>query len=374
MKKNFAQFKHMELPDEAGNALVAAGIKLTEMYAGNKENKNLTFAEREDYEQANKTFTESFIKYCVESSGVAKYTGLDILKNPMVSRDEGFRRKFNAVIAQVMTPVAPAVVSQEFMDISEVKQIGWGETGRFIVKSNDLFLVNDIAEGVQTGGLQRLYNNEFTVNPTPKQIRFDIPWYEVAAGNLDFGEWSFKVGASFGGYINANIIYTFTTQITTYVSAASPYVAVGFSDANFITIAQRVSTANANAEVYCMGSLLTVGKVLPSTTGLQYGLGEQWTKQGYLDKYKGVRILPMSPAQVPGTVNTSALMIVPDGQLYFIGMGTYKPIKVVFEGENVVVESIPTETPDKTGGMAVTFRMGISSIVGSRFGAITSVS
>jgi len=185
--------------------------------------------------------------------------------------------------------------------------------------------------------------------------------------------WSYKVGVSFGGYLNALIIKAFTDTITSACVASSPYVASGFSDSNFITIAQRVSTANDNAEVYAMGSLETIGKIFPSTTGLQYGLGQELAKQGFLDRYKGVRVMPINPAQVPGTVNTTANLIVPTGSVYMIGMGSYKPIKVVFEGQNVTVETVPTETPDKTGGMALTMRLGVSAVVGSRFGAIINI-
>lgn len=172
--KTFAQFKHMELPDAAGNAVIEAGIETTRLYSGTLE-KGYSTSDKETYEAKNHEYVETLVKYCVELAGY-KFTGLDMLKNPMVYGDAEFRRRFNAVVAQVMTPVAPAVVSQQFMDISEVKQVGWGDTARFIVDSNDLFLVNDIAEGVQLGGLQRLYKDEFTVNASPKQIRFDIPW------------------------------------------------------------------------------------------------------------------------------------------------------------------------------------------------------
>jgi hypothetical protein len=169
------------------------------------------------------------------------------------------------------------------------------------------------------------------------------------------------------------IIKTFSDVVTAYGVAASPYVASGFSDANWNAIAQRVSSANNGSEVFAMGSLTTLGKVLPTGT-LQYELGKEWSSRGFLDMYHGVRLALINPAMVPGTINSSALMIVPDGSIYFIGMGAYKPVKVVFEGENVVVETIPTQTSDKVAGMIITMRVGIAAVVGSRFGAITGIS
>lgn len=183
-------------------------------------------------------------------------------------------------------------------------------------------------------------------------------------------EWAYKLGLSFGGYIQKLIVDTFTAVINDYETNSSPYWANGFSDANFLNVAQKVQAANGNADVYCMGTLTALGNVFPSTVGLQYGLGEELAKDGKLDKYKGVKLLEIEQAMIPGTVNTTATLMIPNNFLYFIAMGQYKPIKVVFEGENVTIESVATQTPDKTGGLTVTMRIGVSSVVGSRFGAI----
>jgi len=366
MSKVFSQFRYSGLVDDVANKIIKGGIELTKKYAELKGKTN------EEYNSDNHKFVEALSEYCVKSAGFA-WNGLETLKNPQVTNSVAFKEKFNAIVAQIITPVAPAVISQRYMDLAEVKQIGWGETARFIVKSNELFQVNDIAEGVQFGGLQRLYNDEITVNPTPKQIRFDIPWYQVAAGIFDMGEWAYKIGLSFGGYIQKNIVDAFTGVITSMTAASSPYVANGFTDSNFLTIAQRVQTANANAEVYCMGTVNALGTVFPSTVGLQYGLGEQIAEEGFLQRYKGVRLMPIEQAQVPGTINTTATLMIPNNVLYFVAMGQYKPIKVVFEGENVTVETVPTQTPDKTAGLAITMRFGVASVVGSKFGAITGI-
>jgi hypothetical protein len=315
---------------------------------------------------------ESLMKHCVDNSlGHYAWNGIDTIKNSMVNQDVGFRSTFNAVISQIMTPVAPAVVSATYMEIAEIQQVGYGETGRFIVNPNDTFLVQDIAEGVQFGGLQRLYKNEVVVNPQPKQIRYDMDWYQVASGIFDFGEWAYKVGISFAGYINAVVIQAFTAVINDLFVASSPYVAAGWSDVQYITIGQRVKAANANKDILVFGTLIALGSVIPNQLGLQYGLGEEWSKVGYLDSYKGFKLMEIDQALVPGTVNTTANLIVPNDIIYFMAVDGYRPIKVVFEGANVTVETVPTETPDKTGGLAITMRMGTTVAVGSKFGALT---
>jgi hypothetical protein len=383
MNKIFSSMK-CNTTDPTVKKFVEAGLSLTERYTSKRVNEpnykskatarvlNFSAPNADQYKEDNKTFMESLMKHCVDNSlGHYAWNGIDTIKNSMVNQDVGFRSTFNAVISQIMTPVAPAVVSATYMEIAEIQQVGYGETGRFIVNPNDTFLVQDIAEGVQFGGLQRLYKNEVVVNPQPKQIRYDMDWYQVASGIFDFGEWAYKVGISFAGYINAVVIQAFTAVINDLFVASSPYVAAGWSDLQYITIGQTVKAANANKDILVFGTLIALGSVIPNQVGLQYGLGEEWSKVGYLDSYKGFKLMEIDQALVPGTVNTTANLIVPNDVLYFIAVDGYRPIKVVFEGANVTVETVPTETPDKTGGLAITMRMGTTVAVGSKFGALT---
>lgn len=171
--KTFSKFQYAKLLDDTANQIVEAGIQLTKEFA------ELKGKSTEEYVAHKESFTESFMEYCTKKAGYV-FNSLDTIKNPQIVKDDTFKKTFNAVIAQIITPVAPAVVSNRYMELADVIQIGFGDTGRFPIRSNDLFYVSDVAEGVQFGGLQRLYNDEITVNPTPKQIRYDIPWLTVS--------------------------------------------------------------------------------------------------------------------------------------------------------------------------------------------------
>jgi hypothetical protein len=366
MVKNFSLYQTNKLADKTADTAVQAGIELVKRFA------SLNGKVDDAYVGDNKTFMEGICKYAAEKAGY-EWTGVELLNNPMVIKNRMFQDTYNAVVAQIITPVTPAVVSNQYTEMADVKQIGFGDTARFIVKSNDLFYVSDVAEGVLMGGLQRLYNDEITVNPVPKEIRYDMPFYQVASGVFDFGEWAYKIGLSFAAYIQKLVVNSLTSVIASGVAASSPYFASGYSDDNFTNISRRVKVANNNADVYALGSLLVLGKVIPTTVGLQYGLGEEVAKKGYLDAYKGVRLMELDQAFVPRTVNTTATFLMPDNVLYFLAMGANRPIKVVFEGQNVVVETVATETADKTMGMNIQMRIGISAVVGSKFGAITDI-
>jgi hypothetical protein len=374
--KHFAKLTGLRMEAKA-EALVNAWISLTEKYTAKKvqsyvpdhearKHFSLSSDNLSEYEKDSAEFNELFMKYCVEGT-VFEWTDLDMVKNPQV-RNRDFMDRFFAVVSQVMTPVIPAVVSTAIMNLAEVKDIALGDTAQFIVKSNELFQVNEFGEGIHMGATQRLYNEEVVVNPTLKEITVDVDWYWVATGKMDFGEWAYKVGVSFGAYINKLIYSTMVSSITDIPAA---YKANSFSDANFLNISQRVEAANAGAKCYVYGTKTALGSILPSNSYMQVLLGEEWSKVGYIAQYKSVPVMEIDQILVPGTVNGAATFGIDNTYLWFMPMGGYKPVKLVFEGAAWTTQDDSTKTSDKTQNLVIQRRMGVKLIVGSRYGSIT---
>ena len=323
---------------------------------------------------------EAIVKYALEGTRFeAKFEqeGLACMKNPQITKNETVRSNFEAVIAEVINAIAPSVTSADYSRfLAEVRQIGWGDTGRFIIRSNELFKVNEIAEGVNRGVLQPIFDNEVTVNPSPIEIATAIDWYAVAAGVFDWGDFGLRAGRSFEAYIFLKVIAAMTsvTDMTSVGSGqVSGYLANGYTPANWTALVQKVSAANGGAPVYAIGALGALMKVNNNgngALGLQYYVGEDYLSKGYLDKFLGARMIPVDPALVPTTINTTADLAVPDDKIYLVAADAYKPVKIVFEGTSMTVERIPEETTDKRYGIRIQMRVGISAIVGSKFGCI----
>lgn len=364
MTMKFSAFNHNSLLNEDMDTVVNAGIELSQMCADGGRKK---FA---DYDEKNAMLNEKIVKVCVQGTPY-KFSGVDMVKNPSVTNDSGFVSRFAAIVGAIITPVTPAVVSDKFEGLAETRQVGFGDNAVFPVKSNQLFVVNEIAEGTQMGGLQRFYNNEFSVLAKPVQIRYDMPWYQVASGLFDWGEWSIKIGQSFAAYINMKIIKTYME----YIDGTSPaiYKVNGFSDANWIALSQKVSAVNGGSGVVAMGDLASVGTILPDTVGLQVGLGPDYAEVGHLNKYKGVRVEVIDPTIVPGTENTEPVIAIPTETIFMLPEDGYRPVKIVIEGNTVQVEAEPTKTADKVMGLTVTMRVGMGMVLGNRFGVITGV-
>lgn len=296
--------------------------------------------------------------------------GLEIMKDPRVQKNNDVLENYNVIIAEVINSVLPMVASKDFSQyFAEIRQIGWGDTARFIIKSNELYKVNEIAEGVNRGVLQPIYNNEVTVNTKVTDVAASIDFYELASGVFDVGDFGIKYAKSFEAYIFLKIVAGMTSA-TSELGAA--YSASGFNTQNWTQLMQRVSAANGGAPVYAIGTLGALNQIYPAAVGLQYGLGEQMAEKGYLDKYLGARLIPVDQIFTPdGAVNTTGAFALPDDVIYFVAADAYKPVKVIFEGNSSIVERDPDYTPDRTYRIRIQEHVGVATIVGSKFGTLT---
>ena len=341
------------------NNIIDTAIKLTkESYEG-ISNPNRT--------EEVKVLNAAICKYALQGT---RYETLEnaSLKNPQINKDPIVRSNFDAIVAEIINASAPAVASADYSKfLAEVTQVGWGETARFLVKSNDLFRVNEIAEGVTRGILQPIYNDEITVNCGKIQIATAIDWYQVAAGSFDWGDLGYKISKSFEGYIFLKVVAAMTSAASQLGAAytAGPT----FTDAAWINLIQRVGAANGgDVAVYGIGTLAALNKIVPSVPGFQYGLGKEIADKGFLDKYLGAKLIPVDQAIVPGTLNTTADFAVPNDKIYVIAAAKDKPAKIVFEGGSIVIENIPEETTDYKYGISISMRIGTAALVGSKFG------
>lgn len=159
-------FNYTKSADTAFNSLVDCTLDLARScYAGNKP---------ADYVNKNRELLEAMGKKAVEGTRYEadfEAEGLALYNKPMVKNNSTVRDNFNAVIAQVVNAIVPEVTNDTFSRfIAEVHQVGYGDTARFIIESNDLFKVNSKAEGVRKGVDQPMFDDEITVNARPLTI------------------------------------------------------------------------------------------------------------------------------------------------------------------------------------------------------------
>lgn len=356
-------FNYTKSNDETFNTLVDCTLELARAtYEGNKP---------ADYAEKNASLIDAMSKKAVEGTRYEaefEAKGRGIFRNPNVRNNSTVRDNFNAVIAQVVTAIVPEVVNDTFSRfIAEVHQTGWGETARFIIESNDLFKVNSKAEGVRKGIDQPMFNEEVTVNAKALTIDAAIDFYPWAAGVFDMGNFALKIGRSFMAYIFLKAVKGMT-QATTNFGAA--YTANGVTPQLWGTLREKVSAANGGMPVVAIGTAVALSNASLSGN-YQVQIGEEMNKVGYLDQYLGTPLIALSNVLVPGTTNGLATLALPDNRIYMIPAAGDRPVKIVFEGDEVSVQYDPEHTADSRYGITVTLRAGVSVICGSKYGTIT---
>ena len=116
MKTNF---NYKKFADENKNLLVDSFVSLANKYMEGKSNT-------QEYIDANKQFNEDFMKECVSAIPNTEFTSLEMIKEPMIHNDIFMQHRFNTILAQMITPVVPQVISGGFENLYDVSQVGWG--------------------------------------------------------------------------------------------------------------------------------------------------------------------------------------------------------------------------------------------------------
>lgn len=327
-----------------------------------------------EYLEKVRVINSNIAQFCVEGTVYAdRYAekGLEIFKSSMVNKNQNVRNNFNIILSETIRAYIPEVANDIFSSlIAEVRQIGYGDTAKFDVESNDLFKVNQKAEGIQKGVDQPLFDKDFTVNPSPIEISTYIDWYLVAAGQFDIGSWTAKLAASFMSYIFIRSVKGLAQAATQF---GNGYTANGVSPDQFGVLKQKVEAANGGMSVVAVGTEVALSK-LSLGGNYQVQIGEEMNKVGYLDQYLSTPILALKNALVPGTINTSTpTLVLPNNKIYLIPVAGDRPVKIVFEGDEVVVEADPYHyyNQDKRYGIVITMRVGIGVIAGAKYGTIT---
>ncbi len=356
-------FNYTKFNEEKADNLVLAFSALT-----SRSLEGQSIHNSEEYKEANALFSKNMIEYCIEGSG-AVYNELEDIKNPMVYSNAFFKSKFATILAQAITPVVPSVVSAGYNELFEVHQVGFGDNAKYTVDSNELYIVNDLAEGIKRGGQQTIYNNEYSVSASRKQISVFVDWYLVASGVFDWGQFGKKIGASFNAGIQNMVVKAMTSVITDAAAhGISGYIQNGFSDEAWVKLARNVQLANGNSQVYALGTQVALSKILPEAAAFRFGPDSDIVVDGALPAYKRVPLVELDNALLPNTINGTPETILGDDFVYMIAMGSYKPCKVVIEGNMVQVSEDPTVVKDHCFNMTVDMRIGADVVVGSKFG------
>lgn len=230
-----------------------------------------------------------------------------------------------------------------FNALVDFRNVAEGDQNLFLVEDNNLFVVAEAADGTQGIRRQRLGGVKETSIPTSlKVVRIYEELNRVLAGRVDFNEFIRKVADSFRQKL-LNDIYALWSGATaadmggvTYFPTAGTY-----DEDDLLDLISHVEAAAGGKTATIIGTKKALRNLKESIQS--DGAKDELHNMGYYGKFFGTPCVAVPQRHKIGSTN-----FVLDDDVLTIIAGDDKPIKVVYEGNPIVLMGDPMTNADFT--------------------------
>lgn len=337
------------------------------------------------YKELNERFQSDMLLYCATTAdaqiGKTAPDSFDAFKKASRNyySNRGFLKVLSGIMEEIVNPILPAVYSSAVDLFADTIEVGFGETASITVDSDYIPVFQDSAWGAaRSVPRNRFYAKDYVLNPSPRTAQINAKWSQLVGNNIDFGKFFANLAA--GMYAKTlglwNAAMTSLASDTTLVPTA---LTGSFSDANWITIANKVAALNNTSvtNVIAYGGALALSQVLPTqATGttntdmdaaLATLLGAEYINSGYLGKFLGVRLMPLQDAVVPNTLNT----IIDNDNIWLMASNGHKPLTIAYDAATpITIEIDPMQSSDFEIAINETIALDSIATVASHIGLI----
>lgn len=266
-------------------------------------------------------------------------TGEDAIRNMIVDAVGGtwsyrnFEANKHAVFSIVETVLdgnIGTILTNEFDNLAEVRNVALGEQPSFTVEDASLFRIARIGAGTNDLRRQKLTNRRFTVDTDWDGVKIYAELDMFVAGRVDFGKWTERISTSFVNN-TAGRIYNAIAKSYTTLGATYGITGTYDEDALLDLIAHVEAKTGKKAVVY--GTRKALRKV-SKAIGLSDGMKDTLNKVGFIDELAGTPLYLLPQVHKQGTdtfaIDDNMLLVIPQGE---------KIVKIVIEGEALMVET-----------------------------------
>ena len=230
-----------------------------------------------------------------------------------------------------------------FNALVDFRNLAEGDQNIFVVEDNTLFVVSEAADGTQGIRRQRLGGAKETSIPTSlKAVRIYEELNRVLSGRVDFNDFINRVAESFRQKL-LNDIYALWSGATaadlggvTYFPAAGSY-----DEEDLLDLIAHVESAAGGKPATIVGTKKAIRNLIPSIQS--EGFKSDLYNLGYAGKFYGTPVVVTPQRHKIGSTD----FVLKDDVLTIIA-GDDKPIKVVYEGNPIVLMGDPTTNADFT--------------------------
>lgn len=230
-----------------------------------------------------------------------------------------------------------------FMAMVDFRNLPEGDKNLFLVEDSNLFIVSKAADGTQ--GIRRQRIGGVSETSIPTEMRY-VKIYEelnrVLAGRVDFNTMIAKVAESFRRQL-LDDIYTLWNGATAADFGGVTYfpTAGSYDEDDLLDLVAHVEAAAGGKTATIIGTKKALRQLKESIQS--DGAKEELHGMGYYGTFFGTPCVAVPQRHKVGTTQ----FVMPDDVITVVA-GDDKPIKVVYEGEPLVVMGDPLTNGDLT--------------------------
>ena len=230
-----------------------------------------------------------------------------------------------------------------FNALVDFRNVAEGDQNIFIVEDSELFVVSEAADGTQGIRRQRLGGVSETSIPTSlKVVRIYEELNRVLSGRVDFNTFINKVAESFRQKL-LNDVYTLWSGATAEQLGGVTYfpVAGAYDEDDLLDLISHVEAAAGGKTATIVGTKKAIRNLKASIES--DGAKDDLYNLGYYGKFYGTPVVVTPQRHKVGSTE-----FVMDDDVITIIAGDDKPIKVVYEGNPIVLMGDPMSNADFT--------------------------
>lgn len=251
---------------------------------------------------------------------------------------------FSFLEETLSTTIVDGLQGDEYFNaLCDFRNVADGEQNIFVVEDNELFVVAETADGTQGARRQRLGGATETAIPTVlKTVRIYEELNRVLAGKVDFNYFINKVAESFRQKL-LNDIYTLWTGVTADELGGTTYFpeAGTYNEDALLDLISHVEAAAGGKPATIVGTKKAL-RALKDAIDADDAKNDLYNL-GYVGKFYGTPVVATPQRHKAGKTE-----FVMDDNILTIIAGDAKPIKVVYEGNPIVLMGDPMTNGDFT--------------------------
>ena len=276
-------------------------------------------------------------------------------------------------VYSLIEELIPTIIDEGFKDedvifsLVDYRNIADGDEQEFEIEGNSLFAVADAAAGVKGVRRQRIDESQkVTVKTSMKIARVYEELNRLLAGRISFDTFVDRLAKSFKQQILADAYKAIDAIATNTVGLNADYVVAsnvaGAEDKLLELIAHIEAATGKTARLY--GTKAALRKV-PNAVLSDEAKSDLYN-MGYFGKFNGNDMVALRQVHKPGTTKFA----MNDNKIFVIAGGD-KPVKVVNEGEGLMVEGEATDNQDLTKEYVYGQLMGVGVACSEAMGVFT---